>query len=470
MANAVKEPAMQEKKPKKKLLTTDMTQGSPLRHIIWFSIPLIIGNVFQVLYNMVDAIIVGRTISVEALAAVGATGAISFLIIGFTNGLTNGFSIMVAQRFGANDHAGVRRSVAMGLTLCLIFSIVVTLIAVLTTRPLLMVMDTPADIMEDAYSYIIVIYYGIIATIYYNYLASIIRALGDSKTPLYFLLLASVLNIILDLVFILVFHMGVAGAGWATIIAQGISAILCALLIIKKMPLLKPKRRDWKWNGRFAWYHLRLGIPMAFQFSVTAVGVMVVQSVLNSFGSVAVAGYTAANKIEQLITQPFISLGVTMATYTGQNYGAGKLDRIKEGVRKCNIVVTCVAAAGIALLLLFGGFFTQLFVGSGNPEVVSFSRMYLNICAVFYLVLAYLFVYRNALQGMDKAFIALFGGVLELLARIVFALILGRTLGYAGVCITGPSAWVAATILFVVAYYYHIRKMDRGLEQQQAKV
>lgn len=461
-------------------LTGDMTVGNPLRHIIKFSIPLLIGNVFQVLYNMVDTIIVGRTISVEALAAVGSSGAIMFLIIGFVLGFANGLSIIVAQRFGASDMDGVRRSVGTGIILSAIASIVVTIVSMLSARSLLTLMNTPENIIDDAYRYTIVVYAGIVFQLFYNYISCVIRALGDSKTPLYFLLISSVLNIILDLLFIMVFKMGVAGAGLATILAQALSLILCIIYVVKKFPELHLKKSDFKWQNSYIARHLGLALPMAFQMSVTAIGVMVVQTVLNSFGSNAIAGYTAANKIEQLISQPQISFGVTMATFVGQNYGAMKEKRIREGVNKCALLVSGFTLVIVIIVLIFSKPIAMVFLDpSTDPalreSVVYYTQTYFRVTAVFYFALALLFVYRNSLQGMGYPGIVLIGSALELVARILFVLILAKTLtdaygefyGYLGVCATGPIAWISACLLFIISYYIKIKKLPDIFEKQR---
>ena len=457
-----------------------MTVGNPTRHIIKFTVPLLIGNIFQVLYNMVDTIIVGRTISVEALAAVGAAGAIMFLIVGFATGFTNGLSIIVAQRFGANDMAGVRRSVGMGIYLSAAASVVITAVSVLSARALLRFMQTPDNIIDDSYNYIIVIYGGITFQVFYNYISCVIRALGDSKTPLYFLLISSVINIVLDLVFIINFHMGVAGAGFATIIAQAVSGLLCLIYVAKKFPELHLKKKDFKWDSKFALRHLTLAVPMAFQMSVTAIGVMVVQSVLNSFGSTVIAGYTAANKIEQLVSQPQISFGVTMATYVGQNYGAMREDRIKQGVNRCTLIILGLTLVVVAIVLIFARPIAGIFLDSSadaalRENVVYYTKMYFYVAGVFYFALALLFVYRNSLQGMGNSGIVLCGSAVELIARIVLSLVLSKTLtaadgelpGYLGVCAAGPIAWLSACILFMVSYRKNIKKLPEVFRKQR---
>ena len=295
-------------------MTHDMTTGSPMRLIVMFTIPLLIGNVFQQLYSMADTVIVGRTIGVQALAAVGATGPLCFLVLGFFFGFSSGVTVVTAQRFGAKDARGVRRSIAMATTLCTAISAAATIGSVILTGPLLRLMNTPEDIFDGSYAYLVVIFIGIGATVFYNLISGIIRALGDSRTPLIFLIIASILNIALDFIFILWFGMGVAGAAWATVISQLASGVWCLQFARRKYSQFQLKRQDWRFDWNFAWEHLRIALPMAFQFSITAVGVIVMQTVLNTFGSTAVAAFTAAAKIDQLAVQPGFSIGIAIAT------------------------------------------------------------------------------------------------------------------------------------------------------------
>lgn len=386
-------------------MTKYMTTGNPVKLILYFSIPLLIGNIFQQFYSMVDTIIVGRFVGVHALAALGSTGSMNFLIIGFTMGLTSGFSVIVAQFFGANDKKSLRKSVGMSIILSTVFTIVITIISMLAVRPLLNLMNTPSDIINDAHSYISIIFAGTCATVFYNMIASILRALGDSRTPLYFLIVSSILNIILDLVFIINFSMGVSGAAYATVISQGVSGILCLLYAIKRYDILRLKKDDFKIDKSLISKHLKVGLPMAFQFSITAIGVMVLQSAINGFGSIVVAAHTAASKVEQLVMQPAITFGVTMATYSAQNLGAGKIDRIKEGVKKCSIISLIISIISGIIVVVFGGSFTRLFISDASGEVIAYSQQYLNTVAIFFTILGLLFIYRNALQGIGDAFV-----------------------------------------------------------------
>lgn len=442
-------------------MTNDMTKGSPIRLILAFSIPLFIGNLFQQFYSMADTVIVGRTIGVQALAAVGATGAISFLVLGFAQGLTSGFSVIAAQCFGAGDEERLRQSVAHTVLLCVGSTLVITVLAVATAMPLLRMMNTPADIIQDAWRYIVVIYYGIGAAIFYNMISGIIRALGDSKTPLYFLIIACIINIVLDYIFIAGFGMGVAGAGWATVIAQLLAGFLCLYYVKKKFPVLHLRRHHWRLDKGFAWQHMRVGLPMAFQFSITAVGVMVLQAALNGFGSTAVAGFTAATKIENLATQALVTLGATMATFAAQNYGAGNPGRIREGVRKSCLLTLAISVVGGGLVMVFCKPLVALFLGKNEPQVAQYAQIYLNVVAPFFFILGLLFIFRNTLQGMGFGGVPLLAGVSELVARVVAAFWLARVWDYGGVCAASPVAWVLATGLLLWGYWALMKRMNQ---------
>ena len=443
-------------------MRNDLTAGKPGKLILQFTLPLLVGNLFQQFYSMADTIIVGRTIDVYALAAVGATGAISFLILGFVQGVTSGFSVITAQCVGANDERGIRRSVATSILLSVGVTVLFTFLSIYTARPLLELMQTPADIIDDAYRYIIVIYYGIVTSVFFNLFSSILRALGDSKTPLIFLIIACIINIVLDFACILLFHMGVAGAAWATIIAQAVSALLCLLYSLKRFPVLRLHKEDWAFSWRFAWQHLRVGLPMAFQFSVTAIGVMIMQAALNSFGSETVAAFTAASKIENIVSQPYNSLGVTASVFAAQNYGAGKIARIREGVRKSTLYSLIWAAAG-GLLVVFGGrMLIRLVVGEASAAVFDQAQYYLNVMALFLFALGQLFIYRNVLQGVGRGAVPLAAGFAELVMRAFAAFVLTSALGYLGVCLANPIAWLGAVVPLAVAYFLYMHKMKKN--------
>ncbi|MDU5109479.1 MAG: MATE family efflux transporter [Clostridium sp.] len=434
-------------------MTKDMTTGNPVKLILLFSIPLLIGNIFQQFYSMVDTIIVGRFVGVDALAAVGSTGSMAFLINGFVVGLSSGFCVLISQRFGAKDEDGLKKATSSALVLSLIATIIVTIISMVSARPLLTLMNTPDNIINDAYTYIIIIYAGTIATVAYNILASILRALGDSKTPLYFLIIASILNIVLDIVFIVNFNMGVAGAAYATIISQAVSSILCLIYTYKRYKILRLKKEDFEVKKRVYIKHLKIGIPMALQFSITALGIMTVQGALNVFGSTVIAAYTAASKVLQIVMQPAITFGVTMATYCGQNLGARNYERIKEGVKKC-IQISIVTSIIAGLILVFGGkFFVGLFISNPDAAILAYAQECLNYAAIFFIPLGLIFIYRNALQGMGESFVPMMAGAYELIARAIVAFTLPKFIGYTGICLSDPIAWLAAAI--PLGLYYH---------------
>ncbi len=436
----------------------DMTTGNPTRLILWFALPLFIGNLFQQFYNIVDTLIVGRTLGVKALAAVGATGPVAFLVLGFVVGITAGFAVITAQRFGAQDDNGVRKSFTHTIMLCIILTLFLTLISTTTTKSLLLAMNTPSDIINQAYDYIYIIYLGLGTIIFYNAVSNVIRALGDSKTPLIFLIIASVMNIVLDLIFIINLKMGVSGAAWATTISQGVSAILCFMFMFIKFPILRLKKEDWKFDPKFAWEHIRIGFPMGFQMSVLTIGIIALQIVLNSFGAETIAAFTAATKVEQVAVQTFLALGVAIATYTAQNYGAGKIIRIRIGAHKgmiINIILTIITAI---LIYTCGKQLVGLFITGYEPELIRKAQIYLNIIIVFYFALATLILYRNILQGMGNAKIPLISGTLELIMRSAAAFIFGHYFGYLGVCFATPCAWVAAAIWLSIGYHRTVKK------------
>ena len=440
-------------------MTNDMTTGSPVKLILFFSIPLLIGNIFQQFYSMVDTIIVGQYIGVEALAAVGSTGSMVFLVNGFILGLTSGFSVLVSQRFGAKDEDGIRKAVSSTITLSTIAMIIITLVSVFTARPMLNLMNTPSDIIDDAYAYIVVIFAGTIATFLYNMISSILRALGDSKTPLYFLIVSSVLNVVLDLVFIINFSMGVAGAAYATIISQGVSGLLCLIYTYRKYPILKFNKGDFNVDRSYYSKHLRIGIPMALQFSITALGVMIVQSALNVFGSSVIAAYTAASKALQLVMQPAITFGVTMATYCGQNLGAKNYKRIKEGVTKCSIISIILSLISGMVLIVFGKYFVMLFLNNPDEIILSYAKQCLDLAGIFFIPLGLIFIYRNALQGIGDSFVPMIAGVFELVARAIVAFTLPSFIGYLGICLSDPIAWVFAVIPLAYTYFKRINTL-----------
>lgn len=436
-------------------MSKDMTTGAPWKVILIFCIPMLLGNVFQQFYNMVDTIIVGRYVGENALAAVGSTGSIVFLVLGFAQGIAGGFGVWAAQAFGARDYRVLRSYVATSILLGVAVSILLSVLTVSCARPLLLLMQTPDNIIADAARYVIIIFAGIIATMFYNISAGILRAVGDSKTPLYFLIIASVLNIILDLFFIINLNQGVAGAAYATVLSQGVSAVLCLEFMFRKFHFLRLTKIDWQIRLKTAIKLLNVGLPMALQFSITAVGVMVMQAAINSFGSTVVASYTAASKVQQLATQPMVTLGTAMATYAGQNFGASRYDRLKEGAIAAVKIAVGVTLFAMAMVWLIGEPFMRLFCENPSEEMLSYGMKFLHIVSFFFLPLAILFVFRNVLQGIGRGLVPLLAGVAEMVMRVWVAFFLAKPFGYTGICMADPAAWIGAAVPLCIAYLYH---------------
>ena len=445
----------------------DMTVGSPGKMILQFTFPLFIGNVFQQLYDMAGTIIVGKFVGAKALAAVGSTGTIMFLIIGFLQGLTAGFTVPTAQKFGAGDLKSMRKTVGSAVILSAGVSVVMTVISMLGMKSLLHLLNTPSDIFDDAYAYIMVICGGIFAQVLYNLLASILRALGNSKIPLYFLILAAGLNVVLDLLFIVVFHMGAVGAAYATVISQGVSGMLCLIYIIKKVPVLKMEKDDWKMKGHLVKIQFVVGFPMALQYSITAIGSMMMQSALNILGSVVIAGFTAGSKIEQLVTQAYVALGTTMATYSAQNMGAGKVDRIRKGFKNAMIIGTVYSVVTSIFVMTVGKYLTPLFLSENLGQIMGYVDIYLKCVGLFFIPLAVVNIFRNGIQGMGYGLLPMMAGVAELIGRGVVAIFASEKKSYVGVCMASPAAWILAGGLLLIMYYFIMKNIKYNNEKKR---
>lgn len=448
-------------------MTKDMTTGSPMKLILGFSIPMLMGLLFQQLYNLVDTMIVGKLLGVQALAAVGATSSLNFLIIGFCLGVCSGFAIPVAQKFGAGDYVGLRKYVANGVWLSILFSVVMTALTVIFCKPILKIMQTPDDIFQGAYEYIVIIFIGIPVTYLYNMCSSLIRAVGDSKTPVYFLAIASILNIVLDVVLIVNFNMGVAGAAVATVISQGVSGVFCLLFIIKKFDILKPRKEERAWNGQYAAALCNMGVPMGLQFSITAIGSVILQSAVNTLGSSSVAAMTAGSKIGMLFTCPFDALGSTMATYAGQNTGAGRMDRIGEGIKASIFMGSVYSIIALILTYLFSNQIALLFVDQTETAIMSDIRMFLIGNGLFYIPLTLVNTIRYLIQGMGFSKFALLAGVFEMIARAVAGFMLVPKFGFIAACLASPLAWIMADIFLVPAYFYAVKKMSKTFKKTE---
>ena len=447
-------------------MTKDMTTGSPLKNIIRFCLPLMVGNLFQQFYNMADTIIVGQFVGKNALSAVGSVGPLNFMIIGTVIGLCTGFAIPIAQRFGAQDIQNLKKYVANIIYTSIVVGVIFTCVAVLFARPLLEVLNTPIELRDEAYSYIVVIFAGIGATMLYNLLASIVRALGDSKTPLYFLLFSSFLNIGLDLLLIIVFQMGVRGAAVATVISQFISGVLCFIYVKRSFPILHLTKETKALDFTFIKNLLKNGLPMALQFSITAIGSVMLQSCVNGLGADCIAAVTIGGKTQLMIVLPAETIGITMATYCGQNLGAKKFDRIEKGVHRGVALAFGYAVIGFCVARFLGPYLSLLFIDGSETEVIALAQQYINAGSYFYLILSLLFVLRNALQGLGYSLTAMTAGVFELIARGIMGFGFVNTIGYAAACVANPVAWIAADVFLIPAYIIVSRKVKRHLAHE----
>ena len=449
----------------------DMTTGSPGKMIFNFTMPIFIGNIFQQFYNMADTVIVGKFVGNAALAAVGACGTLAFLIIGFLQGVTAGFTVVTAQHYGAGNMKAMKKSVASGAVLTLIVSVILTVLSMISMSKVLHLMNTPSDMYGEAYGYIMVLCGGIIAQALYNYLASVLRALGDSKRPLYFLVIAALLNIVLDLAFIIIFRLGAAGAAYATVIAQGISGILCLFYIGKMVPALHLHKEDWEMDGSLIGWQLKIGLPMAFQYSITAIGTIVVQSCLNILGSTAAAGFAAASKIEQVFSQAYVALGTTMATYCAQNMGAGKYTRIRKGFKNATLMGFAYAIVTGVIIFFGGKYMTVFFVSENLNQIMGYVDIYLRCVSVSFLPLVIVNLYRNGIQGMGYGLLPMTAGIAELIGRSGAALIASHFGSYMGICLASPAAWVLAGTLLIVMYFKIMKgKKDREIQTGYVEV
>lgn len=447
-------------------LVRDMTEGSPTRRIVEFFFPLLFGLLFQQVYNMVDTIVVGKFLGVTALAGVGSTGSLSFLVLGFCIGVCNGFAIPVAQKFGERDYPGLKRFVVNAIMLAVAFSLVMTAVVCSLCSPLLGWMNTPADIVDDAFAYIFVIFLGIPVVFIYNVLFSIIRSLGDSRTPVIYLVICSLLNVALDLLFILAFGMGVEGAAWATVISQAVSSLLC-VNYIRHCDLLILTRRDWKIDKTCIKRLVGMGVPTGLQYSITAIGSIVLQASVNLLGSSYVASVAAGSKVSQLFCCPFDALGSTMATYGGQNVGAGKLERIGKGLKSCSAIGIVYSLAAFGALSMYGGNLSQMFMDARETQVIANAALFLTVNSAAYIPLAFVNIVRFLIQGLGFTRQAVFAGVLEMVARVIVGVVMVPAFGYIAVCAASPAAWVAADLFLFLAYGWAMRQLAAAREKSQ---
>ena len=441
-------------------MVKDMTNGSPSKHILGFAVPMLFGMLFQQFYNLVDTIIVGKTLGVEALAGVGATGSINFMIIGFCMGVCNGFVIPVAQCFGAKKPADLRKYVFNGYICSIVFAIVLTLASVIFCRRILIVMNTPADIIDHAYNYIVVIFIGIPTVFLYNMVSGVIRSLGDSKTPVVFLVLSSIINVVLDFFLILVCKMGVAGAGWATVTSQLISGLTCLIYMYKKYDILKGDKSERVLDRRFITNLCMNGVPMGLQYSITAIGSTILQAAVNTLGSTYVAAMTAGSKMFNFTCCPFDALGSTMATYAGQNVGAAKIKRLGQGVRSAMIIGSVYSVLSLIALYFTTDYIALLFVNASETTIIALTRQFILASACFYIPLTGVNVVRFCIQGMGFSVFAISAGILEMIGRAFAAIILIPSIGFMGACLASPIAWIAADAFLFPAFRHCAKKLN----------
>ncbi len=446
-------------------MTRDLTCGEPGKLILGFTVPTLFGLLFQQMYNMVDTMIVGRLLGAKALAAVGATGSISFLIIGFCIGVCSGFAIPVAREMGAGEHGRMRRYVANAAWLSGAFALVMTAVTCAGCRAILTAMRTPEDIFRDAYDYIFIIFLGIPVTYLYNLLAGVIRSLGDSRTPVYFLAMSSILNIALDAAFILWFHMGVAGAAIATVASQAVSGLACLWTVKRRFAILRVSRDEARLDGRLCRDLCVMGVPMGLQYSVTAIGSIVLQSAVNGLGSLYVAATAAGSKLYGFLACPFDAMGAAMATYCGQNVGAAKLDRLGRGIRACALMGFVYALAAFGTMLAFAPACAKWFIDPGDGAdtvlLAALVSRYVRIGTAFFYPLALVNIVRFSIQGMGYSVLAIASGALEMGARAAVGCLLVPRYGFDAVCFASPAAWVCADLFLIPAAVACIRRLRR---------
>ncbi len=442
-------------------MTKDLTTGSPLKLIIRFAFPQFLGMLFQQFYNVVDTVVVGKFLGVGPLAGVGATGSLSFMVLGFCMGICNGFAIPIAQKFGANDQVALRKFVANSFWLTALFSVVITAPVCIFCRPILRLMNTPEDVFEYAYQYIFIIFLGIPTVFLYNILAGILRSLGDSKTPVLFLALSSALNIALDVVTIKLFHTSVNGPALATVISQGVSGVICLFYMKKRFTVLNMTAQERRPDKAMMKRLCYMGVPMGLQYSVTAIGSLIIQATMNGFGSTAVAGATAANRINGFLACPIEALGASMAPYTGQNLGAGRLDRITKGVVDASVCGFVCAGVLYVFVRLFGEPLVGIFLDVPDPQVMDYAIEFLHVVCAGYCLLTLVNVVRFSIQGMGFSVLAILSGVMEMIARSVAGLVIAPRIGFTAVALGHPLAWLAADCFLIPAFLLCRRRVSR---------
>ena len=445
----------------------NMTSGSPLSLMVGFVIPIFVGNLFQQLYLMSDTLIVSRLLGVEALAAVGSVSPFSYMVVGFAQGLTMGFTAILSQRFGAGDNEGMRKVYAMSTLLSVLISFLLSVVFTFLSRPMLKLVNTPDNILDMAVEYISIIYIFLIFQVLYNLYAGVLRSLGDSKSPLVFMIISAITNIILDIIAIAVFHMGVGGAALATVFSQGLSALLSFIYIKKKFTILTPSKEEKKYDRSLSKVLLKVGLPGAFQYSITAISCILVQASLNNFGSDSVAAYSVANKIENMVTQFYPALGIGISTFAGQNLGAGKLKRVRKGFRVSVYLNIAYSIFALIICQSFASPMSKLFIDSNtsSPVVIEESILYVTTMSLFFIPLGFIFIFRTGCQGLGSGKIPMLSAIIELVARTCTAFSLPYFFGFLGICYSNAVSWISAGFILPIVYLAFMKKLERHYEE-----
>ncbi|MBR2273320.1 MAG: MATE family efflux transporter [Alphaproteobacteria bacterium] len=442
-------------------MINDMTKGVPLKLILLFSIPILIGNLFQQFYQLADIFIVGRLLGENALAAVGASAPVYFMYLIIAFSFTGGLTAVTAQRFGAADYEGVRRSVTHSIRASVVLSFILTLVLVSFLHPVMALLNVPESIYDDSYNFILILGLAMFLMVGFNLLSGFIRALGDSRTPLYFLIFSSLLNIVFNFVLIKYAQMGVIGSACGTVAAILVSVVCCLIYIGKKFPLLRVTKQDWKYSREFMHEHLHIAIPMSIQFSILSCSIMIIQAVCNSFGEKIIVGFTIALRVEQLATQPMLALGLAMATFAAQNFGAKRMARVRKGVRQTALLSFLISLFLSGLVFTCGRDIIGCFLDNPDPQVVEIGSGYLSVSIMFYFFLGMIFIFKNTLQSIGKPYYPLASGFVELGIRSFAAIILAHFIGYRGIYYASPLAWLGGALVVSVGYYINVYKAHR---------
>ena len=445
----------------------NMTMGNPFLLLTGFVLPIFVGNLFQQLYLMSDTLIVSRLLGVEALAAVGSVSPFSYMVVGFAQGLTMGFTAILSQRFGAGDNEGMRKVYAMSTLLSVLISFLLSIVFTFLSRPMLKLVNTPDNILDMAVEYISIIYIFLIFQVLYNLYAGVLRSLGDSKSPLVFMIISAITNIILDIIAIAVFHMGVGGAALATVFSQGLSAILSFIYIKKKFTILTPSKEEKKYDRSLSKVLLKVGLPGAFQYSITAISCILVQASLNNFGSDSVAAYSVANKIENMVTQFYPALGIGISTFAGQNLGAGKLKRVRKGFRVSVYLNIAYSIFALIICQFFASPMSKLFIDSNtsSPVVIEESILHVTTMSLFFIPLGFIFIFRTGCQGLGSGKIPMISAIIELVARTCTAFSLPYFFGFLGICYSNAVSWISAGFILPIVYLAFMKKLERHYEE-----